>query len=187
MFNRRDFLAGLATLALGLGLFAAPAAPARADSAAELDAAAARTLDALLANHPVTRDMVDRAAGVMIFPKIVKVGLVVGGAGGDGVLQVGGETVARYRSMAVSYGLQAGAASFGYVMLLMDQAALNYVEASDGWEVGVGPNVTVADEGFAAKFSTTSEQSGIYVFFVGQSGYFAGAGIEGTKISRISD
>ena len=185
---RRALLAAAAALplALGLGLSSAPV-PAHAASAEALDAAAAETLELLLETHPVTRDMLERAAGILIFPEIIKVGLVVGGAGGDGVLQVEGETVARYRSMAVSYGLQAGAASFGYVMLLMDERALDYVESTDGWEVGVGPNVTVADDGFAAKFSTTSEQSGVYVFFVGQSGYFAGAGIEGTKISRISD
>jgi lipid-binding SYLF domain-containing protein len=56
-----------------------------------------------------------------------------------------------------------------------------------GWEVGIGPKVTVADEGFARKLSTTTARKGIYVFFVDQKGFFAGARIEGTKISRIAE
>lgn len=72
-------------------------------------------------------------------------------------------------------------------MFLMDDASLDYLRKSDGWEVGVGPHVTVADEGIAKKLSTTTARSGIYVFFIGQEGYFAGLGIEGTKISRLSD
>jgi lipid-binding SYLF domain-containing protein len=73
------------------------------------------------------------------------------------------------------------------VMFLMDAESLDYVRDTAGWEVGVGPNITVADEGILAKkLTTTTAQSGIYVFFVGQEGFFAGAGIEGTKITQIA-
>ncbi len=64
---------------------------------------------------------------------------------------------------------------------------MDYVRKTTVWELGVGKNITVADEGVARKMTTTTAQSGIYVFFIDQKGFFAGAGIEGTKISRISD
>lgn len=84
-------------------------------------------------------------------------------------------------------GLPAGATQVSYVMFLMDEEALAYLDSSDGWEVGVGPNVTVADQGLAGRLTSSTRQEGIYVFFLSQQGLFAGAGLEGTQITRISD
>lgn len=160
---------------------------AAAESAAELEAAADAALERLKRSEPVTDTMIESAKGILIFPEIVKGGLLIGAAAGKGVLQIGGKTEGFYRSTALSYGLQAGIEKFGYVMFLMDDDSLSYIRETDGWEIGVGPTVTVADEGFARKLSTTTERSGIYVFFVSQAGFFAGAGIEGSKITRISE
>lgn len=182
--KRRLFIAAAAALfAVGL---AAPRA-AEAASLDKLNADAEAALARLVATEPVSADMIDRAAGVLVFPQITKGGLVIGAAGGEGVLRIDGEPTAAYRSTALSYGLQAGITTFGYVMVLMDQKSLDYVSESAGWEIGSGPNVTIADEGFARKFSTTSLQEGIYVFFIDQKGFFAGVGLEGTKITRVSE
>ncbi|MEM9047142.1 MAG: YSC84-related protein [Pseudomonadota bacterium] len=159
-------------------------APAAASDRAALEADARTSLKTLVASQPYTEDMLNRAAGVLVFPDILKAGLLLGGAAGEGVLFINNEAHSYYQSHAASFGLQAGVAKFGYVMLFMDQAALDFAVASEGWEVGVGPNVTVADEGFAKKLSTTTTQEGIFVFFLDQEGLFAGAGIEGTKISK---
>lgn len=185
MMNRRFVLAGITAACMAFGaVFDDRAAAA---SAEELNAAADAALARLQQTEPVTANMLANAKGVLIFPEIVKAGLVVGAAAGDGVLRVGGQTEGYFRSTAVSYGLQAGVAKFGYVMFLMDGDSVDYVRNTAGWEVGVGPNITVADEGIARKLTTTTVNSGIYVFFVSQEGFFAGAGIEGTKISRIAD
>lgn len=72
-----------------------------------------------------------------------------------------------------------------YALFLMTDKALAHVEKSDGWEVGVGPAVVVADEGFGKKASTTTLQSDIYAFIFGREGLMAGLGIEGSKITRI--
>lgn len=174
-------------LAVGLLMFVASFGVAHAQSAGELDAAADATLQRLVTSEPVTEQMVASAAGILIFPEIVKGGLVVGAAAGDGVLRAGGGTEGYYRSVAVSYGLQAGITKFGYVMFFMDQDSLAFVRDTAGWEIGVGPNVTVADKGIAKRLSTSTVQDGIYVFFVDQEGFFAGAGVEGTKISKIAE
>ncbi|MDF2233679.1 lipid-binding SYLF domain-containing protein [Albimonas sp. CAU 1670] len=186
--NRRKALAAGAALALAAAAGLSPAAPARAQSLPELEAMADQTMQRLVATQPVTQEMFDRAAGLLIFPEIVKGGLLIGGSTGKGVLRVNGETTGVYRSASVSYGLQAGIQRFGYVMVFMTEGALSYLDDTDGWEVGVGPSVVVADDGMlAGRLSTTTYQDGVYVFFVDQKGYFAGAGIEGTKITRIGE
>lgn len=181
--NRRALLAGVGA-ALAMSVLLNGEAPAA--SASELNAKAQAALARLQQTEPVTAEMVQQAKGILVFPEIIKGGLIIGAAGGDGVLYIDGQTAGYFRSTAVSYGLQAGISKFGFVMFLMDDQAVDYVRSTEGWEVGVGPNVTVADEGFARKFTTTSTHSGIYVFFVNQEGFFAGAGIEGTKISRLA-
>ena len=183
--KRRFVLAGITVACMAFGaVFSDRAAAA---SAEEINAAADAALARLQQSEPVTAEMLGNAKGVLIFPEIIKAGLIVGAAGGDGVLRVGGKTEGYFRSTAVSYGLQAGVTTFGYVMFLMDNDTVDYVRSTAGWEVGVGPNITVADEGIARKLTTTTAQSGIYVFFVDQEGFYAGAGIEGTKISRNAD
>ncbi len=185
MTKRRFVLAGMTAACMAFGaMFDDHAAAA---SAQELNADADATLALLQKSEPVTTEMLGNAKGILIFPKIIKGGLVIGAAAGDGVLRVGGKTSGYYRSTAVSYGFQAGITTFGYVMFLMDTESLEYVRDTAGWEVGVGPNITIADKGIiASKLTTTTAQSGIYVFFVGQEGFFAGAGIEGTKITQIA-
>jgi len=82
--------------------------------------------------------------------KSSKGGFIVAGQYGDGALRLQGErkTVEYYRSIAATYGLQAGVQSFGYVLFFMDDESLTYLENSRGWEIGVGPSVVVLDKGF---------------------------------------
>lgn len=184
MPTRRTFIQAVAAVAFaGLALTASATAASRA----ELDAAADATLAHLSASEPVTEEMLKRAAGVLVFPRIVKGGFIVGVEGGEGVLREKGRTVGVYRTTGASFGFQAGLSQFGYVMVLMDDDALDFVRETRGWEVGVGPNVTVADRGIARKLSSSSVQQGIYVFFLDQKGLFAGAGLQGSRISRVAD
>jgi lipid-binding SYLF domain-containing protein len=162
-----------------------PAERAHAASAAEIDAKADNALKSLLASNEGARALSDQAKGVLVFPSIIKGGFVLGGAYGEGALRVGGKTAAYYRSVAASYGLQIGAQSFSYALFLMTDGALKYLNSSDGWEIGVGPSLVVADEGFGKKASTTTLQAEIYAFIFGQQGLMAGLGIEGSKITRI--
>jgi lipid-binding SYLF domain-containing protein len=121
----------------------------------------------------------------LVFPNIVKAGFIVGAQYGDGALLVKGKTVGYYNVLAASYGFQAGVQSFGYAMLLMTDAARNYLDQSGGWEIGVGPSVVVVDEGMARTLTTTTMQDDVYAFVFGQQGLMAGAGVQGSKITRI--
>ena len=110
---------------------------------------------------------------------------MIGGQYGEGALLIKGKTAGYYKTVAASYGLQAGAQSFGYAMLLMTDEALNYLEKSSGWELGVGPSIVVVDAGKAKSLTTTTAKDDIYAFFFGQEGLMAGLGIQGSKITKI--
>ncbi len=163
------------------------AAPDRADAASadQIDAKVALALASLYANNTIAKMLAPTAKGILVFPDIVKGGLLIGGQFGDGALLKEGSTVGYYRSLAVSYGLQAGMQSFGYALFFMNDAALGYLDGSDGWEVGVGPTLTILDQGASASFSTTTAKDDIYAFFFDQKGLMAGLGIQGSKITKI--
>ncbi len=179
-------LAGVALLTAALMLHGLGASTAWASSAKEIDAQASQALTSLFRNTPDTRALADKAKAVLIFPNIVKAGFLVGGQFGDGALRKAGETVAYYRSLAASYGFQAGVQSFGYVLFFMDEESLQYLEQSDGWEVGTGPSVVLLDQGFGKSLSTTTLQEGIYAFIFDQKGLMGGVGLQGSKITRIT-
>jgi Las17-binding protein actin regulator len=119
-----------------------------------------------------------------VFPSIVKGGFIIGGQFGDGALRKHGQTVAYYRSVAASYGFQAGVQKFGYALIFMDEASVQYLDKSDGWELGTGPSLVVVDEGFGKSTSTTTLQKGVYAFIFNQKGLMAGAGIQGSTRTR---
>ena len=112
--------------------------------------------------------------------------MMVGGQFGDGALRKAGKTVGYYNPVSASYGLQFGAQVFAYVLLFMTDTALTYLDRSEGFEVGVGPSVVVADKGFAKTLTTTTAQSDIYAFIFDQEGAMAGLGLQGSKITKIN-
>lgn len=173
------------TLLLALLLACAFTSTAGAATKAEIDKKVAVALDDLMARSPAARDMYPHAKGVLVFPDIIKGGLIVGGQYGEGALLVNGRTVGYYNTIAASYGLQAGVQSFGYALFLMTDKAMKYLNASAGWELGVGPTVVIVDEGIAKSLSTTTAQDDVYSFFFDQQGLMAGMGLQGSKISRI--
>jgi len=156
-----------------------------ADTAYQINRDADFALKNLYQTTPAAKRMAASAKGILVFPEIIKGGFLIGGQYGEGVLRVGGKTTGFYRSIAASYGLQAGAQTFGYALFFLDNDSLRYLRKSDGWEIGVGPSVVIVDEGMARSFTTTTAQSGIYAFFFDQKGLMAGLGIQGSKISQF--
>jgi lipid-binding SYLF domain-containing protein len=159
---------------------------APAASAAEIDRDARAALASLYKKVPGAKALGDKAVAVLVFPSIVKGGFIVGGQYGDGALRKGGKTTAYYRSLAGSYGFQAGVQAFGYVLFFMDDASLQYLDKTEGYEVGVGPSLVVLDDGFGKTMSTTTMQKGVYAFIFDQKGLMGGMGIQGTKITKIN-
>jgi lipid-binding SYLF domain-containing protein len=174
----------LAAVPLGLAMLVAlTAPPARAvDEELRRDAAAA--LQQLCAKNGTAAMLRKKAKGVLVFPSMLKAGFLFGGQIGDGILFKGGRAAGEYNSVAASYGLQAGGQKFGYAMFFMSDAALDYLNQSGGWEVGVGPSVVVVDEGMGKSITSTTLTNDVYAFIFNQKGLMGGMGIQGSKITR---
>jgi len=171
-------LAALLVLTQGNGV-------ARAESAAGIDADVDAALTKLYAEQPAAKMLAKKAAAILVFPNIVKAGFVVGAQYGDGALRKKGKTVGYYNSVAASYGLQAGVQSFGYVLFFMTNSAVDYLNRSGGWEIGVGPSIVVVDEVVARSLTSTTLKSDVYAFIFDQKGLMAGIGLQGSKITKI--
>lgn len=160
--------------------------PAAASSAASLDRDARAALTQLYRENPTAKDLGERARAVLVFPRMVKAGFMFGGQIGEGALRKGGRTVGYYNSIAASYGFQAGAQVFGYALFFMNDKALRYLDKSGGFELGLGPSLVVVDAGFAKSYTSSTLTQDIYAVVFDQKGAMAGAGIQGSKITRIS-
>lgn len=160
-------------------------APALAGSKAEIDRSVDAALKNLMAATPAAKELAGIAKGILVFPRIVKAGFIVGGQAGEGGLVKNGKIESYYNTVALSYGMQAGAQAFGYALFFTNDAAMAYLDRSSGWEIGVGPGITVVDQGMAQSLTTTTANEGIYAFFFDQKGLMAGAGLQGSKITRI--
>ena len=172
-------------LILAVGLLTFRALPAHAASASELSSTARAALKKLYAANPSTKTLGNKATAILVFPKIVKAGFMVGAQGGDGAMLRGGKVIGYYRSLAGSYGFQAGVQSFGYALFFMNQAAINQLNDTDGWEIGTGPSLVLVDEGFAKSMTTNTLTSDVYAYTFNQKGLMGGIGLQGSKITRI--
>jgi lipid-binding SYLF domain-containing protein len=184
-YARKVMAARSALLAVVVACTFATSHAAYAASAAELNRDSAKALKGLLAANPKAEALAKEARAILVFPRIYKAGFLFGGQFGDGALREGGKVIGYYRSVAASYGLQAGVQAFGYALFFMNDNALAYLKKSEGFELGVGPSIVVLDKGMAGSLSTTTGRSDIYAVFFDQKGLMAGLGIQGTKITQI--
>ena len=158
----------------------------KSSRAYELDSQAKASLDKLYAANGKARDLRTRAKAILTFPSMIKVGFLGGIQVGIGVLtNLNGRTIGYYNSTAGSFGYQAGIKGFHYSLFLMSDRAVASLETAAGLELGVGPSLVIVTKGFGKVMSTTSLDKDIYAFVYDMKGIFAGAGIEGTKLTRV--
>jgi hypothetical protein len=147
--NKRIFVASLAALVVF-------ASGCTTTSGGSSDPAARRksidtTVDAALGELyrqvPGSRDLVNRAQGVLVFPNVLEAGFMFGASRGHGALRVGGATVSYHATTSGSFGLQAGAQSTAVFVLFMTQDALDRFRSSNGWTVGADASVTLLSVG----------------------------------------
>ena len=158
---------------------------ASAATAADLDKDSRQALQTLYKTEPVAETLSRSAKAILVFPNIIKAGLVFGGSYGEGELIEGSKVVDYYNSVSGSWGLQAGAQSYGYAVFLMTDKAIQYVKDTKGWEIGVGPTIVAVDQGVAKNLSSSSLKDDAYAFIFSLRGLMAGVSIGRTKISRI--
>jgi len=182
MLSVRTATAALLALALTVPSAARPAAAA---STAEINRDVNSALAKMYDSVPESRNLGQQARAVLVFPSIVKAGFLFGAQYGEGGLVQQGRVSAYYNTVAASYGLQAGVQTFGYALFFMSDSAVQYLNNSGGFELGTGPSIAIFDVGTARSLSTTTAHSDIYAIFFDQRGLMAGAGLQGTKITRL--
>jgi lipid-binding SYLF domain-containing protein len=167
-----------------LALFAGNA-PGHAMSAGTIDAGARDTLDRMYRQVPGTRALAARAAGILVFPTIVKAGFGIGGEYGEGVMRIRGRTVGYYNSVAASVGLQLGAQARSVVIMFMTPEALAAFQRIDGWKVGVEGSIAIIDVGAGGSVDSSRIASPVVGFIFDNKGLMYNLTLEGSKISRI--
>lgn len=178
--NRRCILTTLPVLA-ALPLLARPA---HAATRREIDAEVASALETLRGMEN-TRPLFDAAHSILVFPRILSGGFILGGQYGEGALVRGGTIQGHYRIAGASFGLLAGAQTSGIAMFFMTEAALAALMAADGWEIGTGPSVVALDRGVQANVTATTLREPVYAITFGQRGLMAALALNGTKITRF--
>ena len=154
-------------------------------SGSDIERDAEDAMDLLYKTNPDTRSIYNRAAGVLIMPSITKASFGIGGAYGEGVLQIKGASIDYYSVASASYGIQLGALRYSHVLFFMTQEALRDFRTVDGWEIGADAEVAFRKKGYSYGFSSNKVTKPIYGVIFGQVGVIAGASLEGAKYSRL--
>lgn len=162
-----------------------PTPNAEAATAAEIDTRTNAVLSSFYDKTSEGKELAAKAAGILVFPSIVKAGMVVGGEYGEGALRVGGTTVGYYSTASGSIGLQLGVQSKSLIIMFMDKKALDSFKVSDGWEVGVDASIALVTVGVDGSINTNTVQQPVIGFVFNQKGFMGNLTLEGTKISKI--
>lgn len=151
----------------------------------DINSRADAALDRLYDNATEARDLVQRAQGVLIFPRVLSASFVVGGEHGEGVLRVNGQNSGYYTTTSGSIGFQAGAQSKAIIILFMTQEALDHFRNSNGWTAGADATVAVANIGANGRIDTNTMNEPIIAFAMTNAGLAAGVSLNGTKIEPL--
>ena len=149
-----------------------------------LNAGIDATLQRLQTTVPNSRELINKANGILVFPRVLAAGLGIGGEFGEGALRVRNAPAEYYNLASVSIGLQIGAQSKAIVMLFMNDEALNKLRTSNTWSVGVDASVAVLKVGANGAIDSTSINGPVLAFVMTNAGLMANLSLEGTRITR---
>jgi lipid-binding SYLF domain-containing protein len=163
------------------------ASSATAATKAEIDAHVKEAMADFTKHTSAGHELSKKAAGVLVFPKVIKAGFGVGGEFGEGALLVKGKTAAYYNVAAASIGLQVGAQSRSQIVLFMTEDALKKFRNSEGWKAGVDGSVALASLGAGGSVDTETAKKPIIGFIFSNQGLMYNLTFEGQKITQIKD
>lgn len=171
---------------IGLALFSLLASAASvAESKAEIDASvseARKQFHLLDASH---ESLEQKAAGVLIFPRVTKGGAGVAGERGEGALQVKGKTVGYYSVTSASIGLTLGVSQRSEIIMFMTQEALDKFTASNGWSIGADTGIALISKGAGGKYDSQTLQKPILGFVFSEKGLMGDLSLQGSNINKI--
>ncbi len=187
LFSKARFGRNMAALAAAAALSLSAFGPrdAKAETAEEIDAGVAATLEELVDVAPGADALLDDAVAVLVIPEVTKATFIIGGAYGEGALLVDGLIESYWSYAAGSIGYQIGAQQTRQVMLFMTDEALSEFLEREGVEIGADLEVTVLDAGAELAVDTTQDSQPVVVIVFDRSGLLGGASIQGGKYNEI--
>jgi lipid-binding SYLF domain-containing protein len=175
--------------ALGLILIATAAVlaePPRAEAGkAEIDRDANEALHSFVEQVPGARELAAKAAGILVFPSVVKAGFGIGGEYGEGILLNKDRVEGYYNIISASFGFQLGVQERTIIIMFMTQDALDGFDRRAGWKIGVDGSVAIITVGIGGAIDTDKIVSPVIGFILDPKGLMYNLTLEGTKISRI--
>ena len=156
-----------------------------AASSGEIDEKSNKALEVFREDVNGADVFLTQAAGYLIFPRVIKVGIGIGGETGEGALRVGGQTVDYYRTSAGSFGFQLGAQAKSIVIAFMTPEALKKFRDSKGWKVGIDGSVALIDLGVGKTIDTGNIKDPVVGFIFGSKGLMYNLTLEGSKFSKL--
>jgi len=156
-----------------------------AASAEKLDLEADKALEVFREDIKGSEVFLNQAAGYLVFPRVIKIGIGIGGETGEGVLRVGGQTIDYYRTSAGSFGLQLGAQAKSVVIVFMTKDSLQKFRNSNGWKVGIDGSVALVDIGAGKTIDSQNISDPVVGFIFGSKGLMYNLTLEGSKFSKL--
>jgi lipid-binding SYLF domain-containing protein len=157
-----------------------------ASSAAALDADANETLHSFVRQVPGARELANKAAGILVFPSVVKAGIGIGGEYGEGILLNQKRVEGYYNLISASFGFQLGVQERSIIIMFMTEDALDGFRRRAGWKIGVDGSVTIITVGVGGSIDTDKIVSPVIGFVLDQKGLMYNLTLEGSKISQIN-
>lgn len=173
-------LAAAALIVLGL----AHASDSFAASRSELNKRVTATVNEFRDLNPGNSALINRASGVLVFPRVTKGGIGIAAQYGEGALQVGGKTVNYYRISAASVGLTLGVAQHSEILLFMTPKALSKFQDSENWAIGADAGITIVKESINGGYDSLTENKPILAFGFAEKGLIGDLSLEGSKITK---
>jgi lipid-binding SYLF domain-containing protein len=178
---RKNVVISLMILVLTLGASVA----ARAESKQEIDVSVSDTLQRFTHANAAHGELLHKAVGVLVFPRITKAGAGIGGEHGNGALLKAGTTINYYSLTSASLGLTLGAGQRSEVLLFMTREALAKFEASHTWNVGVDAQVALVSQGAGGAYDSETLKKPILGFVFDEKGLIGDLSLKGSKIKQI--
>lgn len=172
----------IAILLLALAMTATPVSAA---SKEEINADVREALQNFRKQTGAGHELSQKAAGMLVFPSVIKAGIGIGGEYGEGALLVKGKPVAYYNIAAASIGLQLGAQSRSQIVLFMNDKVLGEFRQSKGWKAGVDGSVALATLGAGGAIDSETAKQPIIGFIFSNKGLMYNLTFEGSKITKL--
>ena len=175
----------LVRLILGGAMALLMAANVWAASKEEINAEVREAVRNFYKHTSAGKELSQKAAGMLVFPSVVKAGFGIGGEYGEGSLLIGGNPVAYYNIASASIGFQLGAQARSMIILFMTESALTKFRHSEGWKAGVDGSVALVTLGAGGAIDTETAKKPIIGFIFSNKGLMYNLTFEGSKITKL--